>query len=275
MSKLLRLIENDEPITDEDLPDEVDVEEEPKEEVPEEDPPVDEPEKVEKSKPKAEKAEPTEIGPVQVDGWSVGELGPQGMILSTDGFTIRFDADTLNRFFDLAEAGQAGEIKDHRGQVVYVEPTDDGIVLSREDDPTYPNGVVLDLDVLKRVGIEQHEKLLPGLDDEVVPGAEPPATGEGSLTRDNDLEGEELEEGVRPAWRRAGKKIKRGFRVTSGRRKGRVVANPRTAFKPPAKAKTRTKLKLAARKKRLVRWLKAKRTRAKPISIRLRRLNKT
>jgi hypothetical protein len=218
-----------------------------------------------------EQTKPNEgsVGPAVADGWAVAELGPQGVILSTDGFVIRFDPTTLNKLFDIVESGSTGEIKDHRGSVVFIEVTDAGIVLSRQNDDTFPAGVLLDEKVLKQLGIEEHEALLPSV---VGDNDEPAETGGGAIINGNDLE---LEEGIKPAFRRAGRKIKRGYRVTSGRRKGRVVANPKTAFKPPAKARTRIKLKLAARKKKLVRWLKAKRTRAKPVSIRLRRLNKT
>jgi hypothetical protein len=91
---------------------------------------------------------------------------------------------------------------------------------------------------------------------------------------EEDAAEEELEEGVKRAFRRVGKKIKRGFRVTSGWRKGRVVSSMKGAYKPRAKAKTRLKLRIAAKKKRVVRILKGRITRRKPLSKRLVKMNK-
>lgn len=84
---------------------------------------------------------------------------------------------------------------------------------------------------------------------------------------------ENIEEGVKRAFRRSGNKIKRGFRVTSGFRKGRVVSSVAGAFKPRAKASTRMKLRIASRRKKVIRVLKAKRTRKKSVSKRLARMN--
>lgn len=204
-------------------------------------------------------------GPVlPEEGWNVGHLANDGVLLSTEGFLIKLDLDQLNALFDLAEDGESGEVTDHLGHSIFVEVLDDGIVLSREGDRTYPHGVLLDLKTLKELGIEQHEE-----QPEV---GEKPAEGDDRMKPDE--EEDELKEGIKRAYRRAGKKIKRGFRVTSGFRKGRVVASAKSAFKPRAPARTRMKLKIAARKKKIIRILKAKRTRRKPLSKRLRRLNK-
>lgn len=91
------------------------------------------------------------------DGWNVGHLAHQGIMLSCDGFSIKLDLDQLNVLFDFAESGDSGEIRDHDGEVVYVEVNDRTIVLSRDDDTSYPNGVVLDMPTLKEMGIEKHE----------------------------------------------------------------------------------------------------------------------
>jgi hypothetical protein len=201
-----------------------------------------------------------DIGPVSPDGWSVGHLANHGVILSCDGFQLRLDLAQLNLFFDFAEDGEAGEIKDEKGTVVLVEPTNDSIVLTRTGDEVYPNGVIIDLDTLKDLGIEQHEEE----DDPEDQGEQEP--------KDDTID--PVDEAVHVAYRRAGKTIKRGFRVTSGYRKGRVVAKISTAYKPRVKASTRMKLSIAGRKRRVIRVLKSKRTRKKSLSKRLARMNK-
>lgn len=207
-------------------------------------------------------AEAPSAGPVAPEGgWNVGHLANHGVLLSCDGFSMKLDLDQLNALFDLAEDGESGEVKDHAGSTVFVEVLDRGIVLSREGDKAYPRGVVVDLKTLKELGIEEHE-------------AGPEEEEEEEEGGDTMGAGGELKEGVKRAFRRAGKKIKRGFRVTSGFRKGRVVASIKSAFKPRAPARTRMKLKVAARRKKIVRIMKAKRTRMKPLSKRLARMNK-
>jgi hypothetical protein len=183
-------------------------------------------------------------------GWSVGHLSHHGLILSCDGFTAKLGPEDLQKFFDIAEDGEAGEIHDQNGDLILVEPTEDSIVLTRTGDKIYPSGITLDLKTLKELGIEQGK-------------AEPEETPDVPV-----------EEGVKRAYRRSGKKIKKGFRVTSGYRKGRVVASLKTAYKPRAKASTRMKLSIAGRRKKFIRLLKSRRTRKKSISKRLRRMNK-
>lgn len=213
-------------------------------------------------------------------GWNVGHLANHGILLSCDGFSMKLDLDQLNALFDLAEDGESGEVKDHAGDVVFVEVTDKGIVLSREGDKTFPNGVMVDLKTLKEIGIEEHEGQpdaeVAAEGDEEQPEEEDDEAGEDDTIDPDDeqVDDEELKEGIKRAFRRSGKKIKRGFRVTSGFRKGRVVANVKNAFKPRAPARTRMKLKVAARKKKIIRVMKAKRTRMKPLSKRLVRMNK-
>ena len=216
-------------------------------------------------------------GPATAEGgWNVGHLGNHGILLSCDGFSMKLDLDQLNALFDLAEDGEAGEVRDHQGKVVFVEPASNGIVLTRDDDETYPTGILVDLDTLKEIGIEKHEAEEQPSDE-----AEQPDEGDEEAEDDDTIESDaeseedgELKEGVKRAFRRVGKKIKRGFRVTSGFRKGRVVSNIKNAFKPRAKARTRTKLRLAARRKRVIRVLKGKRTRKKSPSQRLVKMNK-
>ena len=226
-------------------------------------------------------APPTNVAEPAVPekGWNVAHLANHGMIISCDGFSLKLDLEQLNVLFDLAEDGETGEVRDHSGKAVSVEVEDDRIILSRDDDETYPNGVVLDLDTLKEMGIEQHTDAEAEVAADADEGGDPEAEAEGEGTdvtiATGDEEDDDLQEGIKKAFRRSGTKIKRGFRVTSGWRKGRVIANPKTAFKPRPKAKTRMKLKIASKKKRLIRILKSRRTRRKPASKRLRRLNKT
>jgi hypothetical protein len=193
------------------------------------------------------------VEPAVPVAWSVGHLGHHGLILSCDGFTVKLDGEEMQKFFDIAEDGEIGEINDQNGDLILVEPTENSIILTRTGDKVYPSGITLDLVTLKELGIEQGKE-----DEEAEKTAEP----------------EEAMEGVKYAYRRAGKKIKRGFRVTSGYRKGRVVASMKTAYKPRARASTRMKLSIAGRKKKFVRLLKSKRTRKKSLSKRLARMNK-
>jgi len=218
----------------------------------------------------------TSTGPVTPEGgWNIGHLANHGILLSCDGFSMKLDLDQLNALFDLAEDGESGEVKDHAGNPVFVEVLDKGIVLSREGDKAYPQGVMLDLKTLKEIGIEEHDASGKNQIEEPGPEEEDEdAEADDTIKQDDEIDDEQLKEGVKRAFRRAGKKIKRGFRVTSGFRKGRVVANIKNAFKPRAPARTRMKLKIAARKKKIVRILKAKRTRMKPLSKRLARMNK-
>lgn len=194
-----------------------------------------------------------ETGPATPDGWSVGQLADHGLILSCDGFQLKLDDKQLQLFYDIAEKGEPGEIHDQNGDLVLVEPTSDSIVLTRTGDAVYPNGLTIDLETLKDLGIEKGEP-----EDEV----EVPVP-DGTIAT----------EAVKAAYRRAGNKIKKGFRVTSGYRKGRVVKNLKTAYKPRPKASTRMKLSIAGHKKTFIRLLKSKRTRKKSLSKRLARMN--
>ena len=194
-----------------------------------------------------------DVGPVSPEGWSVGHLANHGLILSCDGFQLKLGPDDLQKFYDIAEDGEPGEIHDQNGDLVLVEPTNDSIILTRTGDKVYPSGLSIDLDTLKELGIEKGK---PEAEDEPI---------EGDVTI--------ASEAVKAAFRRASGKIKKGFRVTSGYRKGRVVANIKTAYKPRAKASTRMKLSISGRKKKLIRILKSRRTRKKSLSKRLARMN--
>lgn len=217
----------------------------------------------------------TSTGPVIPEGgWNIGHLANHGILLSCDGFSMKLDLEQLNALFDLAEDGESGEIRDHAGDPVFAEVLDKGIVLSREGDKAYPQGVMLDLKTLKEIGIEEHEASDKNETEDGPEVEDEDAEADDTIDQDDEIDDKQLKEGVKRAFRRAGKKIKRGFRVTSGFRKGRVVANIKNAFKPRAPARTRMKLKVAARKKKIVRIMKAKRTRMKPLSKRLVRMNK-
>lgn len=209
-------------------------------------------------------------------GWDVGHLANLGMLLSAEGFTLRLDDTNLDILFDIAEAGDPGEVRDHSGRIIEIVPTEDSIILTPRDDPNFPNGIVIDLATLKEMGIEQHDE--ETADD---PTSEFDSLEDNDTVSSDDLDhsgfdalSDVIEEGVKRAYRRVGKKIKRGFRVTSGFRKGRVVASAKAAYKPRAKASTRMKLSIAGRKKKFIRIWKAKKTRRLPASKRLRKLNK-
>lgn len=174
--------------------------------------------------------------PTHVDGWNVAELAG-GLLLSAEDFVMKLDRTQVDDFITALNTG-SGEFKDVHGNAFSATLNGENVILKRAGDDRFPDGIVLPVDAFSE------------LDDD-------------------------LNEGVKPAFRRVGNKIKRGFRVTSGRRKGRVVANPKTAFKPPIPAKTRNKLRIAAKRKKLIRALKSKLTRRKSASIRLRRLNHT
>ena len=209
-------------------------------------------------------------------GWNVGHLANLGMLLSSDDFTLRLDDTNLDILFDIAESGDPGEIRDHLGRIIEIVPTQDSIILTPRNDADFPNGIVIDMATLKEMGIEQWEE-----EQEDDPTSEFDSLEDNDTISNNDLNhpgydalDEVIAEGVKRAFRRSGKKIKRGFRVTSGFRKGRVVSSAKAAYKPRIKASTRTKLRLAGRKKKLIRILKGKRTRRKSSSQRLVRMNK-
>lgn len=212
--------------------------------------------------------------PVEVDGWSVAQLGNHGIILSCDDLQIRLSRANVEKFFDLVIDEKIDNVQTDDGFWIEVDAdAEDGDVIitplykSDKIKNPYPDGVVMDEKALRDIGItleDSPEPEVPELPVEVPPVEEP--AGE-------ENEEEIVEEGVKMAYRRSGKKLKRGFRVTSGIRKGRVVADIKTAHKPRAKASTRAKLRLARKKKKVVRILKSKRTRRKSLSKRLKRMN--
>lgn len=194
--------------------------------------------------------------PVQpFGGWTVAQLGTHGIILTCDGLQIRLSRQNAEKFLDVIEDEGLDNIQTDDGFWIEVDADaeDENVIIqvltqgSSKFENNYPNGVILDNIALKALGVEVYED-----------------TGE---------QPEYMSEGVKMAYRRSGKKLKRGFRVTSGIRKGRVVANIRTAHKRRAPAATRMKLRLARKKKKVIRVLKSKRTRRKSLSKRLTRLN--
>lgn len=213
------------------------------------------------------------------DGWNVGHLANLGLLLSCDGFSIRLDLDNLNLLFDAAENDSRIDLKDHDGNQVSVLPADNGIILFPKDHLDFPNGLLLDIEALKEMGIEKYEEMEDDLDE---------LTDEEDVDELDELDDETnpeevldqledegtIEEGIKRAFKRSGKKIKRGFRVTSGFRKGKVVMKASSAYKPRKPAKTRMKMKIASRRKKVIRILKGKRTRRKPLSKRLVKMNK-
>lgn len=205
--------------------------------------------------------------PVKPDGgWNIGVLAHLGVLLSCDGFSARIDLHNLNELFDFAEDDEDGDIKDSDGNIIEVQPRSDGIVLIRQNDENYPHGVILDHETLAELGIEVREE---EVDD--------PESDYDELSDDDTISNEEydtLEEGVKRAYLRSGKKIKRGYRVTSGFRKGRVVSSIKSSFKPRIRASTRSKMRIAAKRRRIIRVFRGKRTRKLPKSKLLVRMNK-
>lgn len=193
--------------------------------------------------------------PVEVDGWSVAQIGNHGIILSCDDLQIRLSRANVEKFFDLVVDEEVGNVQTDDGFWIEIDAdAEDGDVIitplykSEKTVNPYPDGVVVDEKALRDIGITIED-----------------AGGDNAPLS--------VDEGVKMAYRRSGKKLKRGFRVTSGIRKGRVVANIKSAHKPRAKASTRAKLRLARKKKKVVRILKSKRTRRKSLSKRLKRMN--
>lgn len=178
--------------------------------------------------------------PAKVDGWNVAHLAG-GLLLSTDDFMLQLSAEQVDHFIDILNSGKAGKVRDNGGDPITVVPQREHVILTRVGDKVYPGGIILPVDAFSE--FEDDEK--------------------------------PVIEGIRPAFKRVGNKIKRGFRVTSGRHKGQVVTNPATAHKPPVSGLTSAKLRAAAKKNKLIRALKSKLTRRKSASIKLRRLNHT
>jgi hypothetical protein len=210
-------------------------------------------------------------------GWSVGDLANLGMMLSSDEFSFRLDLHNLNCLFDLVENAEDGEVRCTNGDILEVSPRENDVTIRLQDDDTFPNGLLIPLKTLKDMGIDQYEEDAGEVADPTEPVEQPTSEFE-DLTTSDTIVAEDyvnLDEGIKRAFRRSGSKIKRGFRVTSGFRKGRVVASAKAAFRPRAKASTRMKLKIAGRKKKIIRIMKGKRTRRKPSSKRLVRMNKT
>jgi hypothetical protein len=91
-------------------------------------------------------------------GWNVGHLANLGLILSAEGISVRLDLFNLNLLFDLIEANESGEVRDHQNRIVEVQPQTATVVLKIRGDETYPNGVVLDAATLKEMGLEEYEE---------------------------------------------------------------------------------------------------------------------
>jgi hypothetical protein len=178
--------------------------------------------------------------PKKVDGWNVAHLAG-GLLLSATDFMVQLSASEVDKFLIVLNSGKLGKVRDVNGDMINVIPSREHVVLVRAGDKVYPGGIILPVDAFSEFE-----------DDE-----------------------DPIIEGLRPAFRSVGNKIKRGFRVTSGRHKGQVVVDPATAHKPPVKGSTHAKLAAAAKRTKLVRALKSKMTRRKSASIRLRRLNHT
>lgn len=167
--------------------------------------------------------------------WNVGH-SPAGLLLSSGDFYLQLSHDKMDNLVAILSSGEIGSLYDQDGNPVLVEPTEDSVIfnISKPDGSTK----IIELPL-------------------------------SDFTEEIDS----LHEGVTRAYKRVGSKIKRGFRVTSGPRKGEVVMNISTAFKPMKPAKTRLKLSRAAAKNKFVRALKSKITKKKTVSLKLKRLN--
>lgn len=91
-------------------------------------------------------------------GWNVGHLANLGLILSAEGISVRLDLFNLNLLFDLIEAGESGEVRDHDNRIIEISPQSKVVILKIRGDETYPDGVVLDASTLKEMGLEEYEE---------------------------------------------------------------------------------------------------------------------
>jgi hypothetical protein len=107
------------------------------------------------------------------DGWNVGHLANLGLLLSAEGVSVRLDLFNLNLLFDLIEAGEAGEVRDHENRIIEVSPQSKIVILKIRGDETYPNGVILDSSTLKEMGLEEYEEA-----EEAEPETEPEPSSE-------------------------------------------------------------------------------------------------
>jgi len=179
------------------------------------------------------------LEPAKTSGWNVAHLAG-GLLLSSDDFMLQLSSAQVDAFIEILNGGKEGKIRDHNGDVIVVVPEHEHVILRRLNDKVYPNGIMLPVEAFSE--FEDDEKVT---------------------------------EGLRPAFKRVGNKIKRGYRVTTGRHKGQVVTNLATAHKPPVSGQTHAKLRAAAKRNKLIRALKSKLARKKSVSIKLRRLNHT
>lgn len=87
-------------------------------------------------------------------------------------------------------------------------------------------------------------------------------------------EDEELFEGAKIAWARVGNRVVRKYRCTSGRRQGRIVANPADCNKP-LDLKKRQRMRITRKARGTIAAARRKRTMAKnPASVRVQKLNR-
>ena len=169
--------------------------------------------------------EVTEDGPYIPDGWNVGHLANLGLLLSCSGFKTRLDSYNLSLLFDFIEAGFEGEIRDHDGRIIEVIPQDEGVVLKVRDDEDFPNGLLLDLDTLKEMGIETMP--LPG--DSDVAEADPASEFDQLTSDDTMLTAgyDPLDEALKTVYRRTKPRSK--YKVAKPRQ---TSAELLAAFKP-------------------------------------------
>jgi hypothetical protein len=126
-----------------------------------------------------------EGAPKEVDGWNVAELAG-GLLLSTDDFMVQFNPAQVDNFLHILNSGRDGEVQDSKGDLIKISsPSRDHVVLTRAGDKTYPNGIILPVDVFSEVD----DKKTPVIEDK------------------------------RPVFRREGSKIKRAFQTTGTSKK--------------------------------------------------------
>ena len=89
--------------------------------------------------------------PKKVDGWNVAELAG-GLLLSTDDFMVQFTQVQVDEFLRILNSGRDGALRDSKGELIKISsPSRDKVILTRVDDKTYPNGIILPVDVFSEV----------------------------------------------------------------------------------------------------------------------------
>lgn len=81
-----------------------------------------------------------------VDGWNVAHLNG-GLLLSADDFMVQFNKAQVDKLIVALNDATDTRIFDNAGDVIIVHPEKDHVVLTRVNDKTYPNGIILPVSV--------------------------------------------------------------------------------------------------------------------------------